>query len=1499
MGQEELQASAEQMVPLNEVKVVFLGDGEAGKSYIISRLMADGGEPMAYTDLSTPGISIQSKYYAIDGRQVTVHFWDFGGQEILHSMHRMFLTEQTLYVVVVNAREGECDKRAEYWLRCLACYAPNAPVVLALNKYDLNPNARVDNTKLTQEYRSLKQIIKMSALNMSSETFNIGFTQTLLDEIKKTGFLEEKWPVSWMGVKRELESMSEHRITGKEFLRICEDHRVMGNRKELLWKFNNVGVSLCFSDEQDIALRDNVVLRPEWITNALYIILFNQHEFARNGLIPHQSIYDLLYRAGKDLNVRCVLPGGRYTPDDMQYVLAVMRKFRLSYNWNGDCEFIPALCRHSSNVDVRYYQRESEILEFHMEFEYLPANLLYMLMVQRYSELDIDNTWSAGASFRQKETGMNAIAVIAGNVLQVFIRSTDGSFPPNTYMAELKADVDRLSNEMGLQILGCQLIYKLDGKRESFDYEELKTMLDCGETRVYSKLHRRMIPITEILNRIDPDEYKANRLAENITRACVQIQSFPHHQTEKSLDRALQFYLSANSHMDVRSGNQLAHTGELQPNETDLVLLDQHHNPLTVIGTLKICGDNLSMRSWDHHLTKLLHDRTRGLSPLFLISFAECTAEEYPDLWKRFSDHMRRYSPERGKLLTGSYEEIENADNEWPYLKTAKCRYFIGGRDVTVYAYFVRVQMRSSAEEEIQHPTPEYGENVSGAIEVEKVPEKETTSEEAADQSETTSENSGKEEPEYEELQLPGPSAEKMPNPGKRPAQKSLLKKMWSWLLGKQKKLVYQCHTSGKIGKEQVLKECRVVFLGDSEAGKSLIMSRVENPKMNPARFHGNTTIGINIFSRVETIAKQKVRVNYWDFGGQEILHSMHRMFLGEKTVYVIILNTRNDNQDAQADFWLRYVEAYAPNAPVMLVMNKIDQNKRASLNLTVLRRQFVRKLDDSNVLKISAMEKNPKKFQENFHKQLIRFIEGNADCIHSFSTVEAQIRDEVERKQEKVFRMYDFFAICQKRGLVENDQYDLLNRFNEAGVLVSFGTTKPMFLNPKWITSLIYKVLDQGDEIADNGVVSYIRLSTICENNPDKWKGAEDAHFLVQIMVDYDLAVICKKKGTDGKAESEKILIPMLCRREEPKEIQKLIRKNNPVEMRMVFEYLPGGVLYKLIADYNREQDNQLNPDNLWLTGVKFENPSGGYTIVRQEGNTMALYVHDSRKADAVKQLVALSKNIAYIAENLKFNARLNETKISYQIAGVKEYFDYQQLLNAKESGVRLIASTRETDRTDTEKPPKIPVLDVFDQDEGSQKREIEELLQLLLMGCMDLQKDKVFWPVNENARNRQLARTLRGAFITKDQTQGGTSGTGKTEGELDIEILNEKGMQIAILEALRTKSLKTTTWREHLDKLMDNYNTSGLRYLILTTYLECPKEKFEEKFGDTVSHWKGIEPKGFEGRLLEVSKIMEDECPELIHVTRAVYERNNFKVSLYHFVVHIGGTDEHTATV
>lgn len=56
--------------PLNEIKVVFLGDGEAGKSLTIARLRNGGGNPVGYVDVRTPGIVIDHVKYPIgDGKQ--------------------------------------------------------------------------------------------------------------------------------------------------------------------------------------------------------------------------------------------------------------------------------------------------------------------------------------------------------------------------------------------------------------------------------------------------------------------------------------------------------------------------------------------------------------------------------------------------------------------------------------------------------------------------------------------------------------------------------------------------------------------------------------------------------------------------------------------------------------------------------------------------------------------------------------------------------------------------------------------------------------------------------------------------------------------------------------------------------------------------------------------------------------------------------------------------------------------------------------------------------------------------------------------------------------------------------------------------------------------------------------------------------------------------------------------------------------------------------------
>jgi internalin A len=62
---------------------------------------------------------------------VRLHVWDFGGQEIMHATHQFFLTERSLYLLVLSGRQGGEDAEAKYWLQLIESFAGDSPVRVA------------------------------------------------------------------------------------------------------------------------------------------------------------------------------------------------------------------------------------------------------------------------------------------------------------------------------------------------------------------------------------------------------------------------------------------------------------------------------------------------------------------------------------------------------------------------------------------------------------------------------------------------------------------------------------------------------------------------------------------------------------------------------------------------------------------------------------------------------------------------------------------------------------------------------------------------------------------------------------------------------------------------------------------------------------------------------------------------------------------------------------------------------------------------------------------------------------------------------------------------------------------------------------------------------------------------------------------------------------------------------------------------------------------------
>ena len=243
--------------PLNEVKVVFLGDGQAGKSLTIERLLLDGEKPENFDGDSTPGISINNKIYKIGADEIVVHFWDFGGQEIMHSMHRMFLTQRTLYVVFLNARDNKQDDQAWYWLNNIRSFAKDAPAIIIMNQMDQNRSAALNESGLRNFYPALSEnILKISALNDSPEDFNAQVTESIKKEIDKMGSVRVSFPNKWKRLMEDIREMESDYIQAETFREKCADQGIAYER--------------IFSTESSICFRILVCLAGKCIPRRIY-----------------------------------------------------------------------------------------------------------------------------------------------------------------------------------------------------------------------------------------------------------------------------------------------------------------------------------------------------------------------------------------------------------------------------------------------------------------------------------------------------------------------------------------------------------------------------------------------------------------------------------------------------------------------------------------------------------------------------------------------------------------------------------------------------------------------------------------------------------------------------------------------------------------------------------------------------------------------------------------------------------------------------------------------------------------------------------------------------------------------------------------------------------------------------------------------------------------------------------------------------------------------------
>ncbi len=250
-------------VALNEVKVLLVGDGGAGKTSLVKQLL---GEEFDKYEPKTHGINIRDWKVEVGDKNITVHFWDFGGQEIMHATHQFFLSKRSLYILVLDGRK---DEKTEYWLKHIESFGGNSPILVVLNKIDENPGFDVNRRFLQEKYKGIKGFYRVSCAERKGIKV---FTEDLSKALANVKLIETTWATSWFNLKTQLENMTENFISYDQYKEMCTREKITEKSRQgtLVDFLNDLGVILHF---KDFELLDTYVLEPKWVTNSVYKII--------------------------------------------------------------------------------------------------------------------------------------------------------------------------------------------------------------------------------------------------------------------------------------------------------------------------------------------------------------------------------------------------------------------------------------------------------------------------------------------------------------------------------------------------------------------------------------------------------------------------------------------------------------------------------------------------------------------------------------------------------------------------------------------------------------------------------------------------------------------------------------------------------------------------------------------------------------------------------------------------------------------------------------------------------------------------------------------------------------------------------------------------------------------------------------------------------------------------------------------------------------------------
>lgn len=538
---------------LNEVKLILIGDPKAGKTSLLRQLKDGTFNP---EEPQTDGINIEDIQFGncqtFDKtgplKEITGHFWDFGGQEIMNSTHQFFLTNRSVYILVLNARsDNQVSNQVRKWVQRIRATGGDSPIIVVANQIDVNRGFAFENVStLRRDFPQIRGFLKLSC--KSGENLD-QLVQLLEAWVPKAEMFNTEIDEKWLPIKGQLEEETRGKtryLSEDRFYAICQEHKLKSQTSQtsLVRFLHDLGLLLHFKELQE-NLAEYYVLDPYWITYGVYQILTSNYAGSCKGIV---SVDMLDYIINKEPEKKQAYQPKKlvklhYSTNQRRFLLDILHEFKLCFYVNDHKYFIvPDLLEAEISESITEPIRQAEhAIRVVYQYTYLPKSIIPEIMVEGHHLLD--QVWRTGCILKHE----GSQALINADQDRVYITVVGEHKQKREFMSILRYIIGQINAK--LTDRPKMKIPFPDLTQEFVSYNKLRNLEKEGETtyRHYSdELDQSFkYKINELLEGIPPID-KLDEIHQEL-RALRK-------ETQSGFDR---FVYTLDQHYEVLSGKLL------------------------------------------------------------------------------------------------------------------------------------------------------------------------------------------------------------------------------------------------------------------------------------------------------------------------------------------------------------------------------------------------------------------------------------------------------------------------------------------------------------------------------------------------------------------------------------------------------------------------------------------------------------------------------------------------------------------------------------------------------------------------------------------------------------------------------------------------------------------------------------------------------------------------------------------------------------------------------